>query len=386
MSGPPIPDRIRSLTPYKPGRPIEEVERELGIGGSIKIASNENPLGPSPLALAALAQALPGIHRYPDGGAVVLAEKLAGRLGLDPRRIVFGNGSNEILELVCRMLAGPGDEVLFSADAFLVYPLVTIAVGATAVRVPPRGFEHDLDAMAERISSRTRVIFVANPNNPTGTIVRRQEWERFLVRVPDHVAVVLDEAYFEFVDDELYPDGMTYLDRHPGLVVTRTFSKIHGLAGLRIGYGAGSFEMIDGLARLRQPFNVNLLAQVAAAAALDDVQHVEASKRLVRESKLRWAAAFERLGLDAVPTHANFVLVKVGRGAEVTDRLLRLGVIVRPMDAYGFADHIRITFGTPAEDERAIAALAAVLDGADGQRTAAGGRMTDARGIEGAGR
>lgn len=361
MPGPRIPERIRSLTPYKPGRPIEEVERELGIAGSIKLASNENPLGPSPKALAAVAAALAGIHRYPDGGAVVLAEKLAGRLGVDPRRIVFGNGSNEILELACRMLAGPGDEVLFSADAFLVYPLVATAVGATAVKAPPKGFEHDLDAIAERISPRTRVVFVANPNNPTGTIFRRREWEAFLARVPEDVALVLDEAYFEFVDDELYPDGMAYLDRHPGLVVTRTFSKIHGLAGLRIGYGVGSLEMMDAMARLRQPFNVNLLAQVGALAALDDTGHVEASRQLVRDSRRRWAAAFDRLGLAAVPTHANFVLVDVGAGAAVTDALLHLGVIVRPMDAYGFPEHVRITFGTEAEDARAIAALESVL-------------------------
>ncbi|MFN2426525.1 MAG: histidinol-phosphate transaminase [Candidatus Binatia bacterium] len=373
--GPVIPERIRSLTPYKPGRPIEEVERELGIRGSIKLASNENPLGPSPLALAALTDALAGVHRYPDGGAVVLTEKLAARLGVDPRRIVLGNGSNEVLELACRLFAGPGDEVLFSADAFLVYQLVSIAVGATPVKAPPHGFEHDLDALAERLTPSTRVVFVANPNNPTGTIFRRREWETFLARVPEDVVVVLDEAYFEFVDDELYPDGIAYLDRHPGLVVTRTFSKIHGLAGLRIGYGVTSLEIADAMARLRQPFNVNLLAQVAATAALDDEAHVEASKALVRESRQRWSSAFARLGLDAVPTHANFVLVRTGAGAAVTDALLHRGVIVRPMDAYGFRDHVRITFGTADEDERAIAALEAVL----GNATAGGPAAARAR-------
>jgi histidinol-phosphate aminotransferase len=362
MPGPKIPDRIRSLVPYKPGRPIEEVERELGIAGSIKIASNENPLGPSPKAVEALAGAIAGVHRYPDGGAVVLTEKLAGRLGVDPRRIVLGNGSNEILELACRLLAGPGDEVLFSADAFLVYPLVSIAVGATPVKAPPRGFEHDLDAIAERITDRTRLVFLANPNNPTGTIFRRREWETFLARVPENVAVVLDEAYFEFVEDELYPDGLAYINRHPGLVVTRTFSKIHGLAGLRIGYGVASLELADALARLRQPFNVNLLAQVAATAALDDTAHVEASKALVREGRKRWHTALARLGLDSVPSHANFLLVRTGDGAGVTDALLHKGVIVRPMNAYGFPDHVRITFGTEAEDARAIAALEAVLE------------------------
>lgn len=365
MPGPKIPERIRSLTPYKPGRPIEEVERELGIVGSIKIASNENPLGPSPKALAALAEVLPNLHRYPEGGAVVLGEKLGAKIGVDPRRLVFGNGSNEILELACRLFAGPGDEVLFSADAFLVYPIVAMAAGATAVKAPPKGFEHDLVAIAERVTPRTRVIFVANPNNPTGTIFRRREWEAFLDQVPEYIALVLDEAYFEFVDDEFYPDGMSYLDRHPGLVVTRTFSKIHGLAGLRIGYGATSLEIADAMARLRQPFNVNLPAQVAAVAALGDDAHVEASKALVRESKLRWVAACSCLGLEAVPTHANFVLVKTGAGAAVTDAMLRLGVIIRPMDAYGFREHVRITFGTEAEDVRAIAALEKVLhDGA----------------------
>jgi len=213
-------------------------------------------------------------------------------------------------------------------------------------------------------------VFLANPNNPTGTIFRRREWEQFLARVPEDVAVVLDEAYFEFVDDELYPDGLAYLDRHPGLIVTRTFSKIYGLAGLRIGYGVGSFEIIDAMARLRQPFNVNLLAQIAATAALDDSRHVEASRALVRESRGRWSAAFERLGVEAVPTHANFVLARTGDGAAVTDALLHLGVIVRPMDAYGFPEHVRITFGTEAEDARAIAALERVLDGSAAKNSA----------------
>jgi histidinol-phosphate aminotransferase len=361
VAGPEIPQRIRTLAPYKPGRPIEEVERELGIRGSVKVASNENPLGPSPLALEAVRGVLGDLHRYPDGGAVVLARKLAARLGVDPLRIVFGNGSNEILELVCRLLAGPGDEVVFSADAFLVYPLVTTAVGATAVAAPPRGFCHDLEAIAARITARTRVVFLANPNNPTGTIVTRPALESFLSSVPDDVCVVLDEAYFEYVEDPDYPDGISLLDRHPGLVVSRTFSKIYGLAGLRIGYGVGSPELMDALARLRQPFNVNLVAQVAAAAALDDVDHVAASVAMVRESRRRWAEACARLGLEYVPSHANFVLVRTGRGAAVTEALVHRGVIVRPMDAYGFPEHVRVTFGTEAEDARVLAALEAVL-------------------------
>jgi histidinol-phosphate aminotransferase len=245
---------------------------------------------------------------------------------------------------------------------------VATAVGATVVKAPPRGFEHDLEAVASLLSPRTRVVFLANPNNPTGTIFRRDEWERFLARVPDDVCVVLDEAYFEFVDDPGYPDGTEYLARHPGLVVSRTFSKIHGLAGLRIGYGVGSVEVMDAMARLRQPFNVNLLAQVGASAALDDHAHVEASRQLVRDSKARWEAAFARLGLAFVPSHANFVLVETGEGAAVTDALLHLGVIVRPMDAYGFPRHVRITFGTADEDARAIAALETVLARRGGPR------------------
>lgn len=348
---------VRGLRPYQPGKPIEELEREYGITGAVKLASNENPLGPSPKVLEALAEALPRLHRYPDGGAVVLAARLARHLGVTPERIVFGNGSNEIIELLVRLFAEPGDEVVMSRDAFLVCDLVCRAVGARSVRVEARDLHHDLEAIGRAVGPATKLVFLANPNNPTGTIFRRDAWERFLERVPRHVVVAVDEAYFEYVDDEDYPDSLTYHDRHPGLVTLRTFSKIHALAGLRIGYGVGSPEIIGALARFRQPFNVNSLAQVAACAALDDAEHVEASRELVRRGREQLVQGLERLGLRTVPSQANFVLCEVGDGRRVTDALLHRGVIVRPMQAYGLPDRIRVTCGTETENARFLQAL-----------------------------
>ncbi|MFP6625902.1 MAG: histidinol-phosphate transaminase [Deltaproteobacteria bacterium] len=357
---PEIPARILGLEPYQPGKPIEEVERELGIEGSIKLASNENPLGPSPAALVALAGASADLHRYPDGGAVRLTRKLADRLEVAPEQVILGNGSNEIIELLVRVFAGPGDEVVMSADAFLIYDLVTRAAGASSVRVEPKGYSHDLDAIGTAIGPSTRVVFLANPNNPTGTTFGLAEWEDFLGGVPAGVVVAVDEAYAEYVDDPDYPDSLSYLDSHPGLLVMRTFSKIYGLAGLRIGYGVTSIEIASALQRLRQPFNVGSLAQEAALAALDDHAHLEASRQLAAEGRRYYAQNFERLGLEYVPSQANFVLVEVGDGDRVSSELLGLGVIVRPMQAYGMASKIRITFGTQSENRRCIEALADV--------------------------
>lgn len=355
---PRIPEHILGLQPYKPGRPIEEVERELGLTGTIKLASNENALGPSPVAVAALGGCLQGLHRYPEGGAVVLAARLAGVLGVSSEQLVFGNGSNEIIELLVRVFADRDDEVVMSADAFLVYDLVTRAVRACPVRVAARDHRHDLDAMAAAIGPATRLVFVASPNNPTGTIVTRSEWARFLEAVPDHVVVAVDQAYVEYVDDPDHADPLADVGVHPGVVVLRTFSKIYGLAGLRLGYAVTAPEIAQALARLRQPFNANSLAQAAALAALDDDEHVERSRALVRAGRERYARGLTELGLDFVPSHANFALVDVGRGAAVTDAMLSRGVIVRPMDAYGMPEMIRITFGTEAENERCLAALA----------------------------
>jgi histidinol-phosphate aminotransferase len=357
---PVIPRHLLTLEPYKPGRPIEEVEREMGIR-AIKVASNENPLGPSPKALAALTDACAHLHRYPEGAAVLLAERLARALGTTTDRLTFGNGSYELIELLVRVFAGEGDEIVMSSDAFLVYRLVTTAVGAKAVRVPARGFHHDTAAMAAAIGPATKVVFVASPNNPTGTIVSRAEWGALLDRVPEHVVVVVDQAYREFVDDPDYADALADVHARPNVVVLRTFSKIYGLAGLRLGYAVSPPEIADVLARIRQPFNVNSLAQAAAIAALDDTEHFERSRAHVIEARRRWARALDALGLEWVPTQANFVLVRVGKGAHVTQAMLERGVIVRPMDAYGLPDMIRITFGTHAEDEKCLDALGAVV-------------------------
>jgi len=359
---PPIPERIRALEPYKPGKPIEEVERELGLRGSVKLASNENALGPSPRVIRALTQALPGLHRYPDGSAVVLTTKLAAHLGVPPECIVLGNGSNEMIELLVRLFAAPGDEVIMSEDAFLVYDLVCRAVGARPVKVKAKGFHHDLEALAEAVGEKTRLVFLANPNNPTGTIFTRAQWESFLPRIPARVVVVVDQAYCEYVDDPAYPDTIADHGRHPGLVTLRTFSKVHSLAGLRVGYAVGSSEIIDALGRFRQPFNVNSLAQVAACAALDDREHLDASRALARSARAQLERGLAALEVDSVPSHANFVLCDVGDGAAVTDALLHRGVIVRPMFAYGFPHMIRVTYGTDEENQRFLEALAGVFE------------------------
>jgi histidinol-phosphate aminotransferase len=355
-----VPPWIRTLAPYAPGKPIEELERELGIHDSIKLASNENPLGPSPKALAAIAAALPDLHRYPDGSAFHLKRRLAARLRVAPEELVLGNGSNEIIELLVRTFLRPGDEAVMADQAFVIYRLVVQAAGGTSRIVPLRDFTHDVDAIAAAIDARTRLVFLANPNNPTGTIFRRAAWERFLARLPRGVVVVADDAYAEYVDDPEYPD--TVHERGEGAVVTlRTFSKLYGLAGLRIGYAVAPATVADALERVRQPFNVNALALVGALAALDDDAHVERTLAVNRAGMAFLVRAFDLLGLAHVPSAANFVLVRVGDGARVYEALLRRGVIVRPMGGYGFPEHVRVTVGTAAENERLVAALRAVL-------------------------
>jgi len=357
-----VPDWIRSLTPYSPGKPIEEVERELGIHDSIKLASNENPLGPSPKALAAIRAALGDLHRYPDGSAFHLRRALAERLGVAEDTLILGNGSNEIIELVVRTFLRPGDEAVMAAQAFVVYRLVVQGAGGVARIVPLREFTHDLDAMAAAVTPRTRVLFLANPNNPTGTIFRRPAWTALLRALPDHVVVVADDAYAEYVDDPQYPD--TIRERGDGrvpVVTLRTFSKLYGLAGLRVGYGIGPAAIIDAIQRIRQPFNVNSLALVGALAALDDVEHVKRTLAVNRTGMAVLTDAFRTLGLEFVPSAANFVLVRVGDGARIYDALLRRGVIVRPMEVYGFPAHVRVTVGTAEENARLVAALGAVL-------------------------
>ena len=358
-----VPPWLASLVPYEPGKPIEEVEREYGIPNSIKIASNENPLGPSPKAVAAIAAALPELHRYPDGGGFALKRALALKLGVAPEEILLGNGSNEVLELVARAFLRPGEEAVMSEQAFVVYASVVQATAGIPRSIPLRDFTHDLDAMLAAVTPKTRVVFLANPNNPTGTIYRREEFERFLARMRKDVVIVADEAYAEYVVDAEYPASLTY--RAPGrlLVTCRTFSKIYGLAGLRIGYGVGPAEVVEILNRIRQPFNVNSLAQIGALAALGDDEHVARSRHVNREGMARLEAGLRALGLAPVPSQANFVLVDVGQGGAVTEALLRRGVIVRPMGGYRFPAHIRVTVGTQAENARFLEALADVLPG-----------------------
>lgn len=355
------PEWIQRLAPYPPGMPLEELEREYGITGSIKLASNENPYGPSPRALAAIAAALPSLHRYPDGSGFYLRQALAKRIGVPADAIILGNGSNDIIELAVRAFLRPGDEAVMADQAFVIYQMVVQAVGATARCVPLRRFTHDLEAIKAVIGPATRLVFLANPNNPTGTIYTRESWEDFLADVPPHVLVVADDAYADYVEDPDYPDSLGY-QRHDRLLLTlRTFSKIYGLAGVRIGYGIGPLAVIEVLNRIRQPFNVNALAQVAALAALDDVEHVERTRRNNLEGLAYLRGVCERLGRPYVPSWANFLLVDVGDGARVYEELLRRGVIVRPMDVYGFPRHLRVSVGTPAENERFAASLAAVL-------------------------
>ena len=354
---------LASLPMYQPGRPIEEVARELGLPAAdiIKLASNENPLGPSPLALAALEQAIRQVHLYPDGSAFYLKQKLAARLGVTPAHLILGNGSNELIEFLGHALLAPGAEVVVSQYSFAVYPIVTALFGAQLVTVPARQFGHDLPAMLRAITPRTRLVFVANPNNPTGTVAPRAELQRFVESLPPHVVLALDEAYIEFLDE---PPDLVPLVRagaRPNVVLLRTFSKIFGLAGLRVGYGIANPELNAGLEKIRQPFNLNALAQAAALAALDDAAHVANTRRNNAAGLKLYADAFRQMGLEFVPSAANFILVRVGDGQRVFTELQRRGVIVRPMGGYQLPEFVRISVGTPTENERCLAALRTVL-------------------------
>jgi histidinol-phosphate aminotransferase len=353
---------VRGLTPYEPGKPIDELRRELGLGDVVKLASNESPLGPSPLALEAARRALADIARYPDGNGFYLKQALAGRLGVSPAQLTLGNGSNDVLEFVVRAFAGPGQEVIYSQHAFAVYPLATRAVGAAGVQVPARDFAHDLDAMLRAVTPRTRVVFVANPNNPTGTWVNGNALATFVAALPAGVIVVVDEAYREYVDEEGYPDCVQWLRERPNLVVTRTFSKAYGLAGLRVGYAVAHPQVADLLNRVRQPFNVNSVALAAAQAALDDAEHLQRSRDINREGLLYLAAQLRRLGLAFIPSIGNFISFELpGEAAPVYQALLREGVIVRPLAGYAMPRHLRVSVGLPEENRRFVQALERVL-------------------------
>jgi histidinol-phosphate aminotransferase len=354
---------LSDLPVYQPGRPIEEVAREQGRPASdiLKLASNENPLGPSRLALAAMKKALRQTHLYPDGNAFYLKNHLAAKLGLTPANLVLGNGSNEILEFVAHALLQPGTEAVASQYCFAVYPIVTRLFGAKLITVPARNYGHDLAGMLQAITPRTRIVFVANPNNPTGTWAATGDLLGFVEQVPAHVLIVLDEAYIEFLDNPADLLPMVRSGTRRNLVLARTFSKIYGLAGLRLGYGIGHPEVIATLEKIRQPFNVNLPAQAAALAALDDVEHIQRTRANNQAGLKFFEAHFRRLKLEFVPSAANFILVRVGEGQAVFEKMQRAGVIVRPVGIYQLPEWIRITVGRPAENRRCLAALKAAL-------------------------
>ncbi len=362
-----IPHYIKDIVPYPPGKPIEEVERELGISNSIKIASNENPLGPSQKAVKAVMDALKDINRYPDGSGFYLKNKLSRIHGIVPEAIVIGNGSNEIIELIIRTFLQPGDEAIISDPSFLIYSITVKASGAKSIiiKLLP-DYSYDIKSILKAITKRTRLIFISNPNNPTGTILKKKDYETLLDSVPDHVVIIDDAAYREFVSSDEYPDGIDYLkEKDRNLIVLRTFSKLYGLAGLRIGYGFTTPEIADYIERVRQPFNVNSLAQAAALGALDDKQFV---KRTLSNNKagLRYLyRMLETMNINFLPTQANFFLVKVSpymSAKQAFESLLRKAVIVRDMTGYGLADYIRINVGTPAENRKFIKEFKELLE------------------------
>jgi len=355
---------VQGLQPYQPGKPIEELARELGLdpAGIVKLASNENPLGPSPLALAAIQSVLPELCRYPDGNGYHLKQKLAARLGVDMQGITLGNGSNDVLELIARAFADQQSEIIYAEHAFAVYPIVTQALGARHVKVPAKDWGHDLPAMADAVTEHTRIIFVANPNNPTGTVVGHQAVEAFLERIPEQVIVVLDEAYCEYLQGDDATDGVALLARFPNLIVTRTFSKAWGLAALRVGYALSSNEIAGILNRVRQPFNVDTLALAAATAVLDDDTYLQKSCEVNAAGLAQLTSGFEAMGLEVILSAANFVAVDVGRDAgPVYEGLLRQGVIVRPVGGYGMPRHLRVSVGLEGENQRCLEAMQTVL-------------------------
>ena len=350
---------LATLPVYQPGRPIEEVARELNLPPEsiIKVASNENPLGPSPKAVAAMRQVLEDLHLYPDGNAFYLKRKLAAKLGVAPENLVLGNGSNEIIEFIGHGFMRPGVDVMVSDYCFAIYPIMTKMFGANLVSVPARNLGHDLPAMLRAITPQTRVMFVANPNNPTGTLIPKQEIENLVREVPEHVLLVMDEAYLEFIDDPPHLVELVRSGARPNLVLMRTFSKIYGLAGLRLGYGIAHPAIASAFEKIRQPFNINALIQAGALAALDDEEHLRRTKENNVEGLRYFGMELARLNLQFVPSAANFLLVRVGNGQAVFEAMQRQGVIVRPMGGYKLPDYIRITVGTKEENLRCVQAL-----------------------------
>jgi histidinol-phosphate aminotransferase len=353
------PSNVRAIAPYVPGKSIAETARELGIAEAdiLKMASNESPLGASPKALAAIRKALDSLHYYPDGNGFELKGLLSKKLGVTPANFVLGNGSNDVLELVARAFLTPHDSAIYSQHAFMVYPLAVQAIGARHIVVPAVQYGNDLEAMARAVLSDTKIVFVANPNNPTGTFSPWEDIRRFVERVPARVLVVLDEAYGEYLPDNLKSSTHTWIAKHPNLIVSRTLSKAFGLAGLRVGYGIAAPEVAEVMNRVRQPFNVNHLAMVAATAALDDTEFIEKSRAVNAAGLEQLMRGFERLGLEYIRSYGNFITVRVGEADRIYKAMLNEGVIVRPIAGYGMPEHLRVTVGLPEHNARFLAAL-----------------------------
>ncbi|MFH0765219.1 MAG: histidinol-phosphate transaminase [Calditrichota bacterium] len=353
---------IRSIIPYEPGKPISEVQRELGLKDVIKLASNENPLGPSPLAIKAIQEALPQLHLYPDGAGYYLRDKLARRWGVKPSQIALGNGSAELVELVTEAFVGQGEEAVIGRQAFFKYRIAVQIMAGVVVWADMPNFTYNADEILKRITSRTKVVFIANPNNPTGTLMRKEETAYLMERLPEKVIAVFDEAYYDYRNPEIYPDIMQYINAGRSAIILRTFSKSYGLAALRVGYAISTEPLAWAMNAVREAFNVNTLGQVAALAALDDTEFLERSLALNAEGKLYFYRQLERLGWEYVPSEANFVLIQTPlRGRELFQRLLRKGVIVRPVDGYGLPYHVRVSIGLERENEKFFHELEAVL-------------------------
>ncbi|MBN2754799.1 MAG: histidinol-phosphate transaminase [Candidatus Goldbacteria bacterium] len=345
---------VMQIKPYVPGKPAAVVQRELGLKDVIKLASNENPLGPSKAAVKAMAKALNTLNIYPESGAYELRKALAKRLRVKPETLFFGNGSNELLQIIAEAFVSPGDEVMFSAVSFVVYSIAANIAGGTIIQIPQDNFRHNIDGFIARLSPKTKLIFICNPNNPTGTIISKAEFEKLMQAVPKNVIVVLDEAYFEYADDKNYPDGIKYLSKYPNLIVLRTFSKVYGLAGIRAGYGVADPEITGIMERIRPPFNINTLAQKGALAALGDKAHMTATLKTNKEGRAYLYAELKKLGIKYVPTQANFIFIILDKNARIYfEELQKKGVIIRTV----FDNFARITIGTMKENKRLIKAL-----------------------------
>ncbi len=357
-----INPHIKDLKPYSPGKPIQELERELGIAGAIKLASNENPLGPSPKAVAAIKESLGEINRYPDGGGFYLKQTLAPSLEVESENIIFGNGSDELIEIICRTFLNPGEQVISADCTFVEYRLVSESFGAEMIAVPLKEFTYDLEAMARAVTEKTKLIFIANPNNPTGTMVNRVAFDKFMGDIPPQIILVMDEAYYEYAVSASFPDTISYIRQGRNVIALRTFSKIYGLAALRIGYGIAKSDIIDYMNRVRLPFNVNSLAQTAALAALSDKEHLSRSREVARQGREYLYSQFKELGIDYIPSAANFILLDTRRdGRRIYQAMLKEGVIVRPMEVYDLPGYIRVTVGTEGENRRLMEALKRAL-------------------------